>query len=362
MSKFQSLALGAIVVVAAVAAACADGAREPITSPPSNASTAGATGTPSIQSDASEDARAKFHRLNYADWVGRAHNKALDEFFAAMLSDQTTGKDFCARVLEFMSEAARVPSEKNQGTREQRRSYAVRGLTATQACRGQLTDKGSPIVWLVGTVGVGTFAASVDGVSAAANSLLDQIGSAQSAAKTASGLATSLTPILTQADQLVSGERDLVYATASVTQSSFEYWLANMVPQSEQVDMTYGGCLGQYTDQARALSTCMGIVGGGITPTGYRHFGDQGRVTFTASTQTTGCDGYRDMGAIGAYDFGGAVVGGAWGLFGGPGGVLLGAINGGGAASATESWAQFGRWAHCKRTGGSGLRSTLKTT
>jgi hypothetical protein len=201
----------------------------------------------------------------------------------------------------------------------------------------------------------------VAGVSYAANSLLDQIRTAQYAATTAAGLATTLTAILTQADQLVSSERDLVYAVASVAQSSFEYWLANIGSQSLQVDATYGGCLGQYSYEPYALSGCMGIQTAPQTLTGYRNPGNMARIIFAAST---GCDGYLDRGAIGAYDFAGAVVGGLSGVVGLAPGVLLGAIAGGGAASATESWYQFGRWAYCRARGGGGTVtpiSPLKT-
>lgn len=335
--------LGA-AAVAIVLAGCAD---EQTTSPAPAVAKIVST-APLASSAAPEgDAIAAFHAKNYADWVGKAHNRALDDFFARFA--HRAPKNLCAELVEFMSEPERVPPEKLQGTtREQRRAYAIRGLGATQVCRDQLADNGSSTA---------SFSfATVAGVSAAANSLLDQISSAQTTATTASGLAASLTPILSQADQLVSGERDLVYSVASVAQSSFEYWLANIGSLSLQVDATYGPCLGLYSYESHALSSCMGIQAAPIMPTGYRNPGNMARIIFA---QSTGCNVYVDGGAIVGWDFAGAVSGGAWGLIGGPGGVLLGAINAGGFASASESWYQFGRWAYCRARGGGGGGTAL---
>jgi hypothetical protein len=355
-----------LLIIAAMGVACTDSATDQsVTSPPlaaaSKASSTtqipGSTAAAAKKDDTNkDDPQVKFHKKNYADWVGKAHNKALDDF-AAMFA-HTAPTDLCAQVAEFMSDAARVPPEQYQGTREERRAYAVRGLSATHVCQNQLAVNGSSRGYFVGTVASATFSASVAGVSAAANSLLDQIRIAQSAATTASGLAANLTPILSQADQLVSGERDLVYSVASVVQSSFEYWQANLAYQAQDVSTTYGGCLVQFSTEAYALSRCMGVVAAPVAPVGYRNLGNSTRIIFAASRRLT-CEGILNRGAIVGYDFGGAVTGGAWGLIGGPGGVLLGAINGGGAASATESWYQFGRWAYCMWRNGTGPRPAV---
>ncbi|MGZ3501114.1 MAG: hypothetical protein ACXWMQ_07340 [Gemmatimonadaceae bacterium] len=363
MNKLRKWAGLVVVVAAAGAVSCTETAPEQsVTGPgPAAAKVASNRPAPITAADKSTgDPVLRFHAKNYADWVGRAHNKALDEFFVAMLANKGSPRNFCSAVLDFMSEAARVPAEKFRGTPTVRRGYALRGLSTTEACGRQLTDNGSMSSFASSSL---AYSASVNvaGVSPACNSLLNQIGSAQSVATSAAGLAASLTAILYQADLLVSGERDLVYASASVTQSSFEYWAANIGSQSQQVDVTYGPCLAKYSTQATALSTCMGI-GGGITPTRYENSGVKPMIVF-ASLSPSPCDAYLDVGSIGSYDFGGAVAGGAWGLFGGPGGVVLGAINGGGVASATESWSQFGKWAYCKRTGGGGPpRTPPKTT
>jgi hypothetical protein len=189
--------------------------------------------------------------------------------------------------------------------------------------------------------------------------LLDNIAKAQAKATSAAALATALTPILGQADQLVSEEREIVYSTASVTQSSYEYWVANIAPQSQQVDVTYGPCLGQYPNQTYALSTCMGAHPP-ITPTSYEKLGIAGRVIFASSTQPSGtCDDYLNRADIGYRDLGGAAVGGFYGFqTGGLSGILPGALFGAAYGSAAASWTQFGRWAHCRRTGGSGPYGT----
>lgn len=350
MTKLQSLRLGAGLVLIA---GCIDGSREPITSPSTTTSPSVAIGAASIHGDTPEDAKGKFHRTNHADWVGKAHNKALDEFFAKMIADKGTPQDFCARLLEFTSHPARLPAGMVQGTREQRRAAALSGLSRTGACSSRLTGDASSVTWPLGLFSAANFGATLDSVSDAADYLLDKIANAQVQAMNAEDLATALTPILGEADQLVSEERELVYATASITQSSYEYWLANITPQSEQVDVTYGPCLGQYTDQSYALDTCIGITSG-ITQTGYDKAGMTGRIIFASSTQS-GCADYLNRGTIGADDLKGA-AGGAFNGFrtGGLQGILPGAVFGGAYASAASSWWMFAKWAHCRRAGGSG--------
>jgi hypothetical protein len=298
------------------------------------------------------DAQARFHSKNYADWVGQAHNKALDDF-AALASAKWAPRDMCREIADFMSQPARVPPGKDQLTHDERRAYANAGLRVTPVCQNEVAKEGSDVLQLARAEAPPAFYAAYSNVSAAANSLLDQIKSAQAAATTAAGLASVLTGILTQADQLaVSSERDLVYATASVAQSSYEYWTANIATQSQQVQTNYGSCLAQYSTESAALSGCMGITAAPITPTDYLGPRNNGSSTFVAFMAATGCEAWLDKGAIGGYDFAGAVVGGLGGMLAGGPGILLGAITTGGVASATESWYQFGRWAYCKVKGG----------
>jgi hypothetical protein len=309
------------------------------------------------------DPVAAFHAKNYADWVGKAHNKAVDDFFSR-LNDKTKGApiNLCAEILEFAADPARFPAGRDATTREQRRAAAARALSGTGVCGGQFTDARSGNLSLTSALQNETLTASQT-LSAAANSLIDQIKSASVSATTASGLATALTPILSQADQLViSGERDVVYSVASVAQSSFEYWTANLEPQADQTQSTYGGCLVQYSDQGVALSTCMGISGVPIVPTSYSKPVNPGVFLFAGSLQSS-CDSNLSKSNVVLWDAAGAVGGALLGWLAGPPGVFSGALSGGLVASLTEGTYQIGSWAWCKvRGGGSGPPQKPKTT
>lgn len=294
------------------------------------------------------DPIAAFHRKNFADWVGQAHNKAMQDFLSR-LNDRAKGPptNFCGELLEFATDPARVPPGK--GTPVIGRAAVLRVAAAVGVCAGKVSDEGATRLSLASAT------SSEITLSAAAVSLVDQIKSAQAAATTASGLATALTPILGQADQLpVAEERDVVYATASVAQSSFEYWTANLQPQADQVQTTYGGCLVQYSDQGVALNTCMGISGPPVLPTLYKMPTDADNFLFVLSTQSS-CDSNLSKTNVVLWDVAGGLMGGLGGwLTGGAPGILTGALGGGLVASLGEGTYQMASWAWCKVRGGGG--------
>lgn len=366
MSHLGNLAVGAVAVFAL---ACTDQPGEPITSPIASPIKSAATHTSAvttaepgaIRGQAYTDAQATFHAKNYADWVGKAHNKALDDFFALTIAQKGAPKNLCARILEFMSDPARLPADKVHVTRAQQRSYALAALSRTQTCEGQLADNGSSGLRLVNAMRSTSSSASWSELSVAANSLIDQINSAQTAATTASGLATALTPILSQADQLVGSERDVVYSVASVAQSSFEYWLANLQPQADQVQATYGGCLVLYADEPYALNTCMGVTGPPalIEPTSYRNSDNSSHFLYAAS-RLAGCDDRLSKTNVVLWDVSGAVGGALLGWLAGPPGIFTAAVSGAAVASIGESTYQIAGWAWCKVQGG--VKSGPQTT
>jgi hypothetical protein len=351
----QVAKLGLCLAVVTLSMACSDTSPEKAVTAPVAGQTLIAPLAQSSQNESrGGDPVAAFHAKNYADWVGQAHNKAMDDFFSR-LNDKTRGApiNLCAEILEFASDPARVPAGRGATTRELRRTAAARALSATGVCGGQFTDARSGNLSLTSAhrnasqTGSGT-------LSAAANSLITQIKSASVSATTASALATMLTPILSQADQLtISGERDIVYSVASVAQSSYEYWTANLQPQAYQTQSTYGGCLVQYSDQGVALSTCMGISGVPILPTLYSKPVNPGVLLFAGSMQS-GCDSNLNKGNVVLWDAAGAVGGALVGWLAGPPGIASAALAGGLGASATEGTYQLGSWAWCKVRGGGG--------
>ena len=381
MLRFHHLAIGVAAITVALIVGCGtDTTPELVTSPngpgrvtPETGSTPSQAAVPSSadgaprDSDAGADPIAKFHS-NHADWVGKAHNKAMDDFFALMIVEKDQPKEFCGRVVEFMSDPART---QGKASREQLHAMAERAVKATAVCRGYIGQGGSSMTHLVTRTPNITLAA-IEGISAAANSLLDQAGYAVRNSATASDLASTLNSITAQADQLVESERELVYAGANVGQSSYEYWQAETQTQAQDVLNEYGPCLAEYSDVANAAYYCMGITlpaySGEATagpypwPSSNPSVRRGGQIRFVSSTATESatelfhgavvspppCSAYLNWRIIARYDYGGAVVGGFYNIPGGPGAIISGAITYGGSASAIESWAQFAGWAWCR--------------
>lgn len=336
----------AVIIVLVCVSGCGDAAKDGVITSPAAATHSAAPNS------AAGNAKAKFHAKNHLDWVGRAHNKALDDF-AAMVTAKGPPKNFCAALIDFMSAAERLPSENARTDATSRRATTVAGLRATGQCRGYFASIRST-AWLVA-------AAATDGLSEAATQLFARIEAANLAATSSSELAAYLTPILSEADPLEQADRDAVYAVASVAQASREYWEVEAEPLARTVDQTYGVCLGQYTDVVTALDVCMGIPNGGIVPTGYQGIDSTAPVYFSyVQQQSTNCESHMSGWSIAGSDIAGAIGGGMVGTFFTPIGTLLGAINGAGSASAINSWSSAGRVIQCRRSGGGSSRDSTK--
>lgn len=323
-----------MLVVACIASACSDAAMDgSVTSP---------TVTPNpVASSSPNNAKAYFHARNHLDWVGRAHNKALDDF-AAMVREKGAPKDLCTAIADFMSAAERLPGNGNKGTAASRRATSIAAIRASGMCNRQFATNGSN-AWLAA-------AAEADGFSYEANQLFDRIEAAGLAASTSSELASSLSAILTEADSFGEGvDRDGVYAVASVAQSSFEYWEVEALPLVETVNTEYGTCLGQYNNEAYALETCAGITNGTVQTTRYKGF-DSAPLMFLAQGDAQSCEKKMDLRLIAATDVGGAVAGVVHGIPGGLQGMFLSAIKEAGVASTVTSWTMAMMVIHCRRT------------
>lgn len=325
-----------MLLVACITSACSDSATDlAVTSP---------TIAPNqTSSSPSTNARADFHARNHLDWVGRAHNKALDDF-AAMVKAKGASKDLCAAVIAFMSAPERMPGNGNKGDATSRKSAAVAGVRASGICNSQFATN-SAHAWLAAAV-------ENDSFSYAANRLFDRIESAQLAAITSAELAAYLSPILSEADAFGEGvDRDGVYAVASVAQSSFEYWEVEAMPLVETVDAEYGTCLGQYDDQAYALDTCMGITYESAYSTGSSRGFDSAPRMFLAQGDVVSGEQHMSRPRIVGSDIGGAIAGAFIGTFFTPGlGTLMGAINGAGSASTSVSWGSAAAVVYCRKT------------
>jgi hypothetical protein len=158
--------------------------------------------------------------------------------------------------------------------------------------------------------------------------------------------------VLVQADQLPTGELELVYAVASVAQSSYEYWPANTAME-EQVANSYGDCLAPYTDATTAVTSCIGVTH--QTPTRYRGLSPVPIISFASISFASmpACSG-PDFPSMGHADVVGATFGGLAGLFspGGAAGAAGGAASAAVGASVTEGLWQWGSYVWCRIRGG----------
>ena len=312
---------------------------------------------PSIRSSSESkvdgDAKTKFHSSNYADWVGKAHNKGLDDLFAA-LNDGQHG-NMCAEIEDMFSKPGHMPADQDKLTTGQRRVSVDAGLAITNLCAGLYATDGSIAVTLASR----SAGASTNTLSASANNLLSQIDYASYSSTTAGVLAASLNNVLTQANALPSAERDVIYAVSSVAQYSYEYWAVNLTPLDDQVRAVYGNCLVQYSDQTTAINVCVGIPR--PMPTDYDGWREAPLISFASAGLVSAmiCNSpdpreVRHTDVQGGV--GGALLG--WATATAPG-ILAGAFLGAVAGSGAEALWQVSSHVWCRLRGGS---EPLKTS
>jgi hypothetical protein len=318
-----------------------------------SSSAARAQGAASARADAGDEARRRFHAINRHDWVGLAHNRAIDEFRAGLRRGEIS-HDLCNDLVEFASAAERLPAEARAttGSRVQRRKLARRGLEMGQ-CAGRIVGvTGAIPLQLVQTADV----------APETRAMLDQVTSAAAVSASSGELAAALIPIVEASAQLPGGESAIVQAAASVAQSSTEYWEANLDATKHDYDVAYGACMGQYGSLEEGTSACLGISGGGPAPTINR--GTRARGLWLTQGATINCNRLRAREVV-DNDVTGGIAGGIAGFWlgtaGGPaapatasagalGGALLGAASN---SIGTFAW----RWAQttwCVLGGGGG--------
>jgi hypothetical protein len=302
----------------------------------------------SKESDADrEDARRDFHARNRADWVGVAHNRAIDEFRARLRRGEVT-HDMCNDLVTFMSDERRMPDHATGGREERDRRAAVVRQTLRQSafCGGQLAMGSTSELMSL------TQAATL---SPATQSLLDEVRAAAASATSSGDLAVALNPILAASAGLPTGEGDVVSAVASVAQSSMEYWEANLAATKRDYDRAYGSCaVGTASADDLAL-TCLGMSARGVLPTVYRGDGSS-TLSLTQGRDLGYCNALNGREILGD-DVKGGLGGAVAGFFatGGPG-VIPGALVGAGASSLGAFAWQWAQTTFCVLGGGGGAK------
>jgi hypothetical protein len=376
--KARSFTLAAGVVLTAAAGAvvsCRDTGTAPPdgaqhargpTSPPAASAGRGTASTHSPSDGASlTAAREQLHRNNPMNWVGIAHNRALDDLLKELRKPGVLSRDVCQYLLEFVSSDARVPVDR-AGLRRAagataRREVGRKALRATALCSQRFDRRASALPARVSLAAYysprppfGSASLQSGSPSAAAYGLLEQILAAIDAAVDSYDLAWRLHPVLNAASQLDAIERATIEATVSVAQSSYEYWEAQLPTYVQAVSSEYDPCLYNQWSQGysydSSLGNCVNGAGAVFQPLSYsprraqRHSRSRraahgrdalfsaGAVPLRARgvSQSVG-EGLKDIGKADAY---GAFTGAFAGAFaGGPQGAVLGGIVGAAGAS-----------------------------
>lgn len=339
------LTLVAVGIALGAAAGCADreGDGTRIVRP-----AAGVEGSRSSQDEAGgAEAKRRFHAGNRSDWVGVAHNRAMDEYRARLRSG-VVSRDLCNDLAEFSADPRRLPEHARGGaaSRQQGARLARRVLRTTPFCGGQLA---------AGSLGESLHLVQGTELSAEARAVLDQIESAAQLASWSGDLAVRLGQILAASSWLPADEYALVEATASVAQSSAEYWEANIAATHADFTAAYGDCMQTAVSVEDGAQRCLGL-GARVSPTS---FGGVGSPTLRFIQRAIVCPGYNGREILGD-DVKGAITGGIVGSLAGGAGAGPGALWGATAGSLGAFGWQFAQLTYCMLSGGGDSRPPVR--
>jgi hypothetical protein len=282
---------------------------------------------------------AEFHARNRMDWVGVAHNKAMDELRAEVR--RTKPGDVCkviARVSVDLPLDSRLEAIGSRAATRKIRKDAFdkvgcRGKRAGSAdIAGQVSDLLNPAAALNVSLGSEDFE-----LSGAAWGFVDQVMAAGDGAATAGDLASELSAILGAAQGLTSDELTVLDALASVSLSSFEYWEQNTAAVFSDLQNIYGQCHANGGGESCYYATSRGVP---LSP-GLPLF----RLASVSSAAPTCPMGVK---AIWTGDKWGAGVGLTIGLLTRTvQGAIVGLVGGAAAGSAGGAILEFIRWQNC---------------
>lgn len=193
--------------------------------------------------------RERLSARNPQDWVGKAHNKALDDFRKELRRPGAMTKEFCARLKDYVVHQDRIPRDRP------RADLATRGSAAEAArSKAPICQPRTPVV-------IATTARQELSMSPTAYSLFSNVQTAVSQSQDRWELASRLNSVLDGAASLEPVENELISAVVSVAQSSWEYWETELASFQAELWNTVAPCAldaqrqGYSVDQARQM--CM---------------------------------------------------------------------------------------------------------
>lgn len=218
---------------------------------PDDARVTRAVGIPS----AAVQALARLHAKNPHDWVGKAHNKALEDLRKEIQKPGILTRDLCTYVVSFIGDPARLPTDKRSDA-ARRGTDAAAGLATTEMCknRGNVRD----VAFAPSPLWLGQDAPA----SAAAYQMLSDVQSALDNASDAYDFAVRLEPVFLAASSLETGERAMLEATISVAQYSYDYWQIEYPALEQAFRDEYFNCARLYLDYSVDMSREICLEGG----------------------------------------------------------------------------------------------------
>lgn len=192
------------------------------------------------------DAKARIHQRNRHDWIGVAHNRALDDFRKQLRAPGILTKNLCDFVTDFSSRPERLPVHLDNRLNLQE---STRGHVKATTCGQRVSIGQNPFATLVGLFR----RKRVQEVSAATSQLIAEVESAVDASTTSSELAGRLESVLDAAAALDTTDQGVVSAAVSVAQNSFEYWETNFSAFQQEIVNEYMPCANSLAESGYSL-------------------------------------------------------------------------------------------------------------
>ncbi len=171
------------------------------------------------------------HERNGYDWVGKLHNEIVRRAVYELRQPGTKLRDLCPRLRGWIEQSPEFTRILPDSGRSVNRVALSKLFSASPVCTrlGKVGTTAS-----MGRLVSGFWtSAAVEDISAEAYGLIDDVSAALSGASDPNDLASSLSPILSEASVLGGNDAIAVESAASVAQGSYEEWynggLANMV-------------------------------------------------------------------------------------------------------------------------------------
>jgi hypothetical protein len=202
--------------------------------------------------------RQRLHGENKLDWVGVAHNRAIDDFRRELRKPGVISRRMCEYLADYSTRPERLPNERRSAKTSTERSAAYPDVAA------MLCSKRIGRELLKPRIGYSDSTQGVQ-ISPTAIQLISDVRSAVEGFNDSYELASRLLPILQAAANLDTIDQAAVRITVSVAQSSSEYWESELHPAQQEFVKEFGGCANQQyssnysSDQA--FSRC--VEGGG---------------------------------------------------------------------------------------------------